>query len=523
MDVQSYESFMRIFALLLALACCALIPDVEGAGGKKRSARDAGGNSQRGGLFSRKRYEITPTPAPASSNIPSAPLLLAIPLVARPALEGPPMLPGATSASSPGPHISGHQRQLRVFVLGDSQCHTEFGPELQKALLEGGYEVLIHGFKNGTVYFWKGGWTSPVLTQVFEPARTPEESGHFQRVSMVPPSIRDYVAAYDPDVFLIQGGTNFEQDLAAEPNTYVLEQVHQCLLDATAMGAKILWIGPPDARDDVKTPDFQARSYAAIHQVTEPFAAQQEGFCLYDSRPSAPMANDAPGDGEHHGPSAARAWARDASGWIHGAIATFSRDSAFLNRVPREGSGPAMHKVALSESPSITPGHAIPGNPLASGDDVSIPERVMTMELRLSAKSLLADPQTMEYTDFFSVFRYELENPDAVLPLYPELKLSQSGSGDEAVHHVYVFHWTAHHDGIRPDLTVVAGRPIGSTVTMDLVPLREHPLAHALGNMPQQNDFDFDDFGAPIFVTPNLIAESELVPKVTTDFTGLGQ
>jgi hypothetical protein len=58
---------------------------------------------------------------------------------------------------------------------------------------------------------------------------------------------------------------------------------------------------------------------------------------------------------------------------------------------------------------------------------------------------------------------------------------------------------------------------------MDLVPLREHPLTHALGNMPQQNDFDFDDFGAPIFVTPNLIAESELVPKGTADYTGLGQ
>lgn len=514
---------MRVFALFLALACTTIVPATEGAGGKKRATREAEGNSQRGGPFSRKRYEITPTPAPAPA--PSAPLLLAIPLVARPALEVMPSLPGSTPAPPPllANITRADQRQIRVFVLGDSQCHTEFGPELQKALLEGGYEVLIHGFKNGTVYFWKGGWISPVLTQIFEPARIPEEGGHFQRVSMVPPSIRDYVAAYDPDVFLIQGGTNFEQDLAAEPNTYVVEQVHKCLLDATAKGAKILWIGPPDARDDVKTPDFQERSYTAIHRVTAPFADQQQGFCLYDSRPASPMANDASGDGEHHGPTAARAWANASAEWVHGAIATFAKDPTFLDRVTRQGSGPAMQSIAPSDALSANSPQGIPVNPLASGEEASIPERVMTMELRLSAKSLLADPATMEYTDFFSVFRYELENPDAVLPLYPELKLSQSGSGDEGVHHVYVFHWTAHHDGNRPDYTVVAGRPVGSTVIMDLVPLREHPLAHALGNMPQQNDFDFDDFGAPIFVTPNLFTESELIPKATVDYTGLGQ
>ena len=129
----------------------------------------------------------------------------------------------------------------------------------------------------------------------------------------------------------------------------------------------------------------------------------------------------------------------------------------------------------------------------------------------------------MEYTDYFSVFRYELENPEAVLPLYPELNLSQAGTGDETVRHVYVLHWAAHHDGNRPDYTVVSSRPIGCTVTLDLVPLKEHPLAHALGNMPQQNDFDFDDFGAPIFVTPNLFAESELIPQATADYTGLGR
>lgn len=513
---------MRIFAFFLTFAFLAVVPAAEAAGGKKRASREAEGKSERAGLFSRKRYEITPTPLPAPA--PSAPLLLAIPVVARPPLELAPSLSGSSSSPTPLATITrSDQRQIRIFVLGDSQCHTEFGPELQKALLEGGYEVLIHGFKNGTVYFWKGGWKSPVLTQIFEPAASLEASGRFQLVSMVPPPIRDYVAAYDPDIFLIQGGTNFEQDLADESNTIVAEHVHNCLLDATASGAKVLWIGPPDARDDIKTAEFQERSYATIRRVTDPFADQQQGFCLYDSRPVAPMANDAPGDGEHHGPTAARAWARSSAEWVQGAITTFAKDPAFLNRVPRQGSGPAFHAASPSDALSSISSQAVPTNPLTSSDEVSIPERVMTMELRLSAKSLLADPATMEYTDFFSVFRYELENPEAVLPLYPELKLSQSGVGDEAVYHVYVFHWTAHHDGKRPDHTTVSRRPIGSTVTIDLVPLREHPLANALGNMPQQNDFDFDDFGAPIFVTPNLLAESELIPPATADYTGLGR
>lgn len=334
---------------------------------------------------------------------------------------------------------------------------------------------------------------------------------------MVPPPIRDYVTAYDPDIFVIQGGTNFERDLAAESNSIVAEHVHNCLLDATARGAKVLWIGPPDARDDVKSKEFQERSYATIRRITAPFADQQLGFCLFDSRPASPMANDASGDGEHHGPTAARAWARSSAEWVHSALATFAKDPAFLVRVPRQGGGPVIHPSTPSDGLTSQSPRAIPVNPLAVSVGASIPGRVMTMELRLSGKSHLADPATMEYTDYFSVFRYELENPDAVLPLYPELKLTQAGAGDETVHHVYVLHWAAHHDGNRPDHTVVSSRPIGSTVTIDLVPLREHPLANALGNMPQQNDFDFDDFGAPIFVTPNLFAESELIPEATSD------
>lgn len=466
------------------------MPSPAGAQSSKRGARKPAA-SERGGplafLFPRKRSEVPP--APAADARPAARSGTALP-PKRAAVA-----PGAATGLAPGgapadllPVPRRHPRQVRVFILGDSQGHTEFGAAYQRELLMGGHEVLFHAVKNGSPYYWSGMWQSPVLTRVFAPAAEPEEGAVWEQESMRPHSISRYVEVYDPDVFIFQGGTNFELDLARDAPDQIAERVRNSVSEAASRGARVLWIGPPDARDDVKTPEFQEKAAATLRAALEG-TTQRQGFeCFFDSRPVCPMPHSAEGDGEHPGPAAARAWARAAGAWTVESIRGFQADKSFTHRKPATlGMAPVSPLVAdLARTP---------------------PAARYTMKLRLVGKSRVEDPKTMAYTDAFSVFKYELQNPEEVLSRLEGLTLTagSSSAGRPKAYQVYVLHWTAHHDGKRAAKTRVASRREGSTVRLQLTPLDQHPLRQALGTMRQTNDFD--DFDAPIFVASDLLEE----------------
>ncbi|MCB1090403.1 MAG: SGNH/GDSL hydrolase family protein [Verrucomicrobiae bacterium] len=377
-------------------------------------------------------------------------------------------------------------RQKRVFILADSQGHTEFGPEFQKQLLMGGYEVLFHAVKNGTPYFWSGMWDSPVLTRIFSPASEPEEAGKWEEVSMRPRAVSDYIEVYDPDIFIFQAGTNFEEDLAKDAPRQISELIGKSVSAASARGAKVLWIGPPDARDDVKSPAFQEDASVTLKGALASLSTKQGADCFFDSRPVCPMPNQASGDGEHPGPSAARDWARSAGAWALASIREFESDKGFRSR--------KANPIQLRND-----------SPFESSLTQVSPAESYPMKLRLVSKSRIENPATMAYTDAFSVYKYELENPSDIVGHLKDCTLTKSDRGETAPYQVYVLHWTAHHDGKRAATTRVASWKEGSRVRLRLTPLDQHPLGKALGTMRQCNDFD--DFDAPIFVAANLLDE----------------
>lgn len=390
----------------------------------------------------------------------------------------------ATGYSEPLPPVAKRDpNQTRIFILGDSQSQTSFGPEFQKRLVDAGYEVFFHGVKNGTPFFWGGRWRSPVLTRLYDPASSPGEGGRFKNVSMRPRSVRDYVEAYDPDIFLFQAGTNFENVLAQENVTAISERILEYTRIAASRGARVLWIGPPDARDNVRSVKAQDRASATLRAALSEISEFQGYPCFFDSRPVCPISNDTRGDGEHPTHKGGIAWAGEAAGWVDDSISRLRCDEN-LRAAGESDISPASHFLTR------------PGDEETNGAADAI-----AMELELVAKSDPGDIRTLPYTDAFAVYQYRRCNTDENRPELAE----SGGTPDESSPLIYVLHWAVHNNGTGPRATRIASRKEGEVYPMQLLPLAGHPLRDALGTMTQFNDFD--DLLAPVFLTTGFLEE----------------
>lgn len=375
--------------------------------------------------------------------------------------------------------------QLRVFILGDSQGLLPFGEQLQRDLVGQGYEVLFHAVKNGTPYFWNGRWPSPVLTRIFEPAATPEQCGRWTEVSMSPLPVAAYIESYDPDIFIFQAGTNFEEDLASNYTQGIVGLIDTSLREAASRGAKVLWIGPPDARDNVKTVEFQDRATATLRTTLSAISLEQGFDCFFDSRPVCPIPNDIGGDGEHPTDETGRLWGTAAAAWVDDSIERWRCDEQL--RPPGGSISTPVTRLLTSR--------------LEGAASATVPS--IKVELELVAKSNPGDIRTLSYTDAFSVFQYRLRNAAALRTPLTEWGVTIDPATNEAT--IYVLHWAVHNNGTGPRATSVSARPIGEVLTMRICPITGHPLGETLATMPQFNDFD--DFLAPLFLTENLLEE----------------
>lgn len=415
---------------------------------------------------------------PRQESIPQAPVPAPLPMA--PTTTLPP-----TQPEPPQVGRKNQSRPLRVFVLGDSQSLFPFGEELQKALVSAGCEVYYDAVKNGTPYYWQGKWPSPVLTRLYEPARTLEDCGRWEEVSQLPRSIDDYVQTYDPDVFLFQAGTNFEEDLAGSSTQGIVKLIHHSLNQATARGAKVLWIGPPDARDDVRSPEDQMRAIATLRSALSTVAADQGGLCFLDSRSLCPMPNDASGDGEHPSFSVGRKWGADAGLWATEAITQWKAERTLRpSALGLDTESAGVFKERLREKSR-------------SADD---PIRV---QVKLVEKSDPGNVATLSYTDAFSVFRYQVMGPPDEIAHLATLgvPIPSDGSAPE----IQVLHWSVHNDGSGPRMTRIASDPVGTTREMTLLPIEAHPQGESLGTMARFDDFN--DFLSPLFLAQDLMNE----------------
>lgn len=469
---------------LSILVMIALLSSHSPANGQNRNS------GQKGGLFKKifgtnnDRKPASRSTQPATTRSTSTPKPK--PKPSKPKYSSLDSLPSAPE------RIEGKQR---ILVLTDSQGFTEFGPNMLKILNDAGYQVIMHAVKNGGAYFWTGMWKSPVLTRIYEPS-----GGKYRHVSMRPRTIDEYVAKYDPDIFIIQGGTNIDGDLIKGDSVDRL--VTRCARNAAAKKALVLWIGMPDAQDNVKSPSFQKQASeqlgAALSEISE-----AQGFNSYfDSLASSLMPNSPKiGDGEHPGPIVASGWAAEAGKWVLANIKGFSRTSG-SSRALMTDSGATREE---------TDGDI---NPTASSYDALMTDFVAedhpSVQLRLVAKSGHAKAEEMSYTDSFSVYKYEVLNATEVIEEFPEYRFVKSVE-EPGKHFAYLKHWTFHrNDEKESPLTPLAALESGTTLSVRLLPEEDHPLHSVLGTMNVVNDFD--DYEARIFVSTNLLKERSELP-----------
>ncbi len=482
-----------VVTLVIALAVFVNLPN-EARAGNLFSKKGQGGSQAETTGAKKKPFKALFASRKNPKPVPAVP---AVPVPQLKALTGKPS-PGLVPAVNASPFTGALQQiqktnpdQIRIFVLGDSQSLISFGPEFQKKLVDAGYEVIFHGVKNGTPYFWEGNWPSPVLTRTYSRAALPEDCGQFKEVAMRPRSVKEYVEFFDPDIFIFQAGTNFEVDLAVENVTAISQMIRESTEAAAAKGAKVLWIGPPDARDDVKPVDFQERATSTLRSALEELSEKQGYSCFFDSRPVCPISNDTAGDGEHPTHDNGLAWAGEAAGWIHESI----------SRLNCDGNLRPIGALQISPLPKFFTQQ--------DGGNAESSAKAFEVELELVAKSDPGDIRTLPYTDAFSVYQYRLRNAEKILPDLVGMNLiepsSSNAGGDAEAPVIYVLHWAVHNSGKGPSATRINSRKVGETYAMKLVPLAGHPLEKALGTMVQFNGFD--DFMAPIFLSTSFLEE----------------
>ena len=139
----------------------------------------------------------------------------------------------------------------RILYLGDSMSMGAFGKTFDEEMREAGFDVYTFVAGGATPYYWLSRY-STITGPIGYWEKTP---GGEQRESVARgvPKVESLLERYDPDVVVVQTGTNLYSTLRSKRRTKEnnVKEV-ECLLShmveaATQGGRKCYWITPPAA------------------------------------------------------------------------------------------------------------------------------------------------------------------------------------------------------------------------------------------------------------------------------------
>lgn len=220
---------------------------------------------------------VSPSPAaiPTASTVPTP----------KPATDGTPLI-------GPG---------QRVLHIGDSHTVGIYGSTIDAAMRETGAQIRTCGVAGSSPSWWYQGtvtkcgyYSRDEKGKVDRPAdwRTPRAT----------PSLPDMIREYKPTVLVVSLGAN----LFGASEATVKRETQRIIDTAKEAGCTLVWVGPPRAREDVKSIAAQDRLCETIKATV----GTQGTFV--DSRPFTKYPSGG-GDGLHYwgteGTKTAKAWA----------------------------------------------------------------------------------------------------------------------------------------------------------------------------------------------------------------------
>ena len=199
----------------------------------------------------------------------------------------------------------------RVLYLGDSFSMGTFGRTFDQSLRTGGFEVYTSICGGGSPYYWLKAYP-PVAVNIGYWEKTPVSDKRVRSIKAVP-KIESLLAKWDPDIVVVQTGTNLYSQLrkksrSKEANIKEVEGLTTKMCRAIkSSGAKVYWITPPSASTRTYPQALQDEMLAITQRAVRPYGK------VFDSYAVTEFPETSGSDGIHLGPTEARAWANRAA------------------------------------------------------------------------------------------------------------------------------------------------------------------------------------------------------------------
>ncbi len=266
------------------------------------------GTSERSSSVTPPSNPIAASPAPSQGSVARAPEPVSPPATGGQTSGTVPSSPAAVpaAATTPAPNPAPDGTPLigpgqRVLHIGDSHTVGIYGSTIDAAMRETGAQIRTCGVAGSSPSWWYQGtvtkcgyYSRDEKGKVDRPAdwRTPRAT----------PSLPDMIREYKPTVLVVSLGAN----LFGASEATVKRETQRIIDTAKEAGCTLVWVGPPRAREDVKSIAAQDRLCETIKATV----GTQGTFV--DSRPFTKYPSGG-GDGLHYwgteGSKTAKAWA----------------------------------------------------------------------------------------------------------------------------------------------------------------------------------------------------------------------
>ncbi|MFT5853000.1 MAG: hypothetical protein ACI8XO_000240, partial [Verrucomicrobiales bacterium] len=199
-------------------------------------------------------------------------------------------------------------RKKRILYLGDSMSMGAFGQTFDEEMRGSGLDVYTFVAGGATPYYWLSRY-STITGPIGYWEKTPFKE-HRQSVVKAVPKVEKLLERYDPDIVVVQTGTNLYSTLRSkrrskENNVKEVEGLLNHMVEAVTQGGrKCYWITPPKAH----VGRYPAELQSELARLTKRVVGREAR--VFDSRFVTEYTDAYPtNDGIHYGPTEAKDWA----------------------------------------------------------------------------------------------------------------------------------------------------------------------------------------------------------------------